>query len=136
MKVANFIILNDTQARLLWHDMEPGVKRAIDGTPGNKIEDIKRYVMTASARVVGIFDDNRIRFGSIIYMPMGPNAFIVSIEGRDIVSKQNSDKFHELMRQQGFKSIQCLAAPAQARLWKRLEYNPVKTLLEKQLWVE
>jgi hypothetical protein len=131
-----FQVLNDTQARLIWNDIKAGVQRAIDGTPGNEIKDIERYVMTATARVIVIKDDDNKRFGSVIYMPIGDMAFIVSIEGYDMVNIDNGRCFHDYMKTLGFKNTNCLAAPVQARLWKRLGYKPVKTLLEKDIWAE
>jgi hypothetical protein len=133
---ATFTSLNDTQARLIWSTIEPGVRRAIDNTPGNTIEDIKRMVMTTVARVISITDENKVRFGTIIYMPLGDTAFIVSIEGKDVANIANGKVFDDFMRKSGFKKLSCLAAPVQARLWKRLGYEPIKTLLEKDIWVE
>jgi hypothetical protein len=133
---AIFTGLNDTQARLLWSEIEPGVRRAIDNTPGNTIEDIKRMVMTTVAKIVTITDQNRVRYGTIIYMPLGSTAYIVSIEGKDVVNMKNGKVFHDFMKDLGYKNLSCLAAPVQARLWKRLGYKPIKTLLEVDLWVE
>jgi hypothetical protein len=92
-------------------------------------------VMTTVARVVSITDENKVRFGTIIYMPLGDTAYIVSIEGKDVANIANGKVFDDFMRKSGFKKISCLAAPVQARLWKRLGYEPIKTLLEKDLWV-
>lgn len=129
-------MLNDTHARLIWSEIEGGVRKAIDGTPGNEIEDIKRFVMSASARVIGIYDKDRTRYGSIIYLPMGDMAYILSIEGRHMINADNNLGFEAFMRSLGYKSINCLAGPVQSRLWKRLGYSPIKTLLEKDIWVE
>ena len=101
------------------------------------IEQIKLLVCMGQWLLVVAADDNNELHGaatvSFINYPNDRIGYITSIGGRLIANKKTFGELCEILKTRGATKIQGLGRPSIVRLWRRLGFEPISTLVEYKL---
>jgi hypothetical protein len=121
-----------------WPRVEKFIEAALQYGHGDyTIEQIKMFICMGQWLLVVAVDDNNEVHGaatvSFINMPNSRIAYITSIGGRLVANKKTFEELCEILKGRGATKIQGLGRPSIVRLWRRLGFEPISTLVEFKL---
>ena len=125
-------------AAQIWPRIEKFIEPAIQyGNGDYTLEQIKLLVCMGQWLLVVAADDNNELHGaatvSFLNYPNDRIGYITSIGGRLIANKKTFSELCEILKARGATKIQGLGRPSIVRLWNRLGFEPISTLVEYKL---
>lgn len=121
-----------------WPEVEKFIDAAIEHSHGDyTLEQVKVFVCMGQWLLVVATDENNQVQGaatvSFINMPNDRVAYITTIGGRLVANEETFSQLCGVLKYRGATKIQGLGRPAIVRLWSRLGFKPVSTLVEYKL---
>lgn len=123
-----------------WEVVEPFIQSAIEHSNGDglySIDNIRGHIASGQWLLLVAVDDSNTVCGAatiaITNYPKHRVAFVTTIGGKLITSKDTYAQFKAILKANGCTLIQAYGRESIVRLWKRYDFTPKQTLMEAPL---
>lgn len=117
--------------------IEAALTTEFEGEAVYTVDHVQGFVATGQWMLcVAVDEDNNIHgAGTIIFSnyPRHRVAFISTVGGKLICSRDTVEQVKNLARQNGATILQACGRPAIVRLWRRYNFKPINMMLEQLL---
>lgn len=125
----------------VWPTVEPFIRLAMEKggdfpewAHSYTVEHIQVFLTTGQWLLIVMVDEENKIHGcctvSFINYPLHRVAFVTTIGGKLIFSKDTVEQFKIMMKQRGATKVQCYGRPSVVRLWQRYNFEPRNALVE------
>lgn len=122
----------------VWEIVKPFINQSAN-IPDNglyTVDHMLAFLMTQQWHLIVGFDENYI-YGALAFQlidhPLHRVAFITAVGGRGLINSYNYEKLKLILREFGATKLQGYGKPSILRLYRRLNINPVATLMEASI---
>ena len=126
-----------TRIAQLWEQIEPFLKDGIKFAGDDyTIDQIKVFLTLDQWLLVGFWEENNLCGAISVAFSNMPNdriAFITSMGGRTLITKENMAQFQSLLKSFGATKIQGCVRKSVARLLRQLDFKERYILVERPL---
>ena len=121
-----------------WPMVERFIANAVDYCGDDyTLDQVRVYVSSGQWLLVVAVDEQGVVHGAatinFLNYPNDRIGYITSIGGRLIANKKTFSELCEILKSRGATKIQGLGRPSIVRLWNRLGFEPISTLVEYKL---